>query len=75
LRRLIFAFAARTASSRAGCRFSGFGFVAPPPTAGIKGSVGDTAPYRTGCILIGPADPGLLLGMAKQLAHAKFVLI
>jgi hypothetical protein len=63
LRRLILAFAARIASDRAGRGFSGFGFFPPPPIAGIKGSIGDIAPCRAGCILIGLAEIGLLLNI------------
>jgi hypothetical protein len=57
------ALAARTASTLVGCCF-GCGVFAAIPTAGIMGSpcVG-IEPRSRGCIVIGPVDVGLLLGI------------
>jgi hypothetical protein len=62
LRRVILAFAARTASVLVGFCF-GFG-VLTPPTAGILGSagVGITEPRSIGWVLIGPGV-GLSFGI------------
>src|SRR6266481_8409367 len=62
--RVIFALAARTASILVGCCFGCCVFAAFP-TVGMIGSpcVGIVEPRSTGCIVIGPADVGFLLGI------------
>jgi hypothetical protein len=62
--RIILALAARTASVLVGCCF-GCGAFAAFPTVGIIGSpcVGMIEPRSRGCIVIGPVDFGLLLGI------------
>jgi hypothetical protein len=62
-RRVILALAARTASALVGCCF-GCGVFAAFPAVGIIGSpcVG-IEPRSRGCIVIGPVDVGLLLGI------------
>jgi|SRR3984893_8457275 hypothetical protein len=61
--RVILALAARTASALVGCCF-GCGVFAAFPAVGIIGSpcVG-IEPRSRGCIVIGPVDVGLLLGI------------
>src|SRR5260370_22376507 len=73
-RRVIFAFAVRTASVRVGCFFGSGAFIAFP-TVGIIGNacVGVVAPRLTGCVLMGPVGVGLLLGMIRQFVAAWFV--
>jgi hypothetical protein len=62
--RVVVALAARTASALVSCCF-GCGVFAAFPAAGIIGSpcVGIIEPRSRRCILIGPADVGLLLGI------------
>src|SRR6266481_6340390 len=68
--RVIPALAARTASILVGCCF-GCGVFAAFPTVGIIGSpcVG-IEPRSTGCIVIGPGDVGLLLGILNTASRS-----
>jgi hypothetical protein len=70
-RRIILALAARTASALVGCSF-GCGVFADFPTVGIIGSpcVGIIEPRSRGCILIGPVDFGLLLGILNTASRS-----
>ena len=63
-RRVIFAFAARTASVRVGC-FFGCGAFNAFPAAGIIGNacVGMTEPRLTGCVVMGPVGADLFLAI------------
>jgi hypothetical protein len=63
LRRVNLAFAARTASVRVGCRFGCAAFVAL--RAGIIG-VGIIEPLSMGCILMGPVNFDLALGITNN---------
>jgi hypothetical protein len=66
LRRMILAFATRTASVLDGCFFGNGAFASP--TVGIIGNSGVAAvePCSTGCMSMGPGDIGLRLGIADN---------
>jgi hypothetical protein len=66
-RRIILAFAIRTASALVG-RFFGSGVFVSAPVAGIMGSncVGAIEPCATGCMLMGPGNVGFLLGIVDN---------
>jgi hypothetical protein len=63
LRRVIRALATRTASVRGDCFFGGGAFVSVPAVGIMRNCVGAIEPCSTGCMLIGPGDVGLLLGI------------
>jgi hypothetical protein len=70
-RRVILAFATRTASVLVGC-FFGCGVFLCSPVGGIIGStgVGIVAPFSIGCVLIGPVGVGLLLGILNTASRS-----
>jgi hypothetical protein len=66
LRRIIRAFAIRTASILDDCFFDGAVFVSVAAVGIMSTGVGAIEPCATGCTLIGPVDDGLLLGMTDN---------
>lgn len=62
LRRIILAFAIRTASVL-GDRFFGSGVVSAPAVGIVSSCIGMIESCATGCTLIGPGDVGLRLGI------------